>query len=85
MESQNQITKIQHYLPQFYLKGFSKSKKGIYRHDTKLPDKDSILVSIKKECSEQFLYEKKTATGELLEPNKLEKCSLSLNLIFLIP
>ena len=73
MENQKQLTKTQHYLPQFYLKGFSKSEKGIYRHDIKHPDKDSVLVSIKKECSEQFLYEKKTTTGELLEPNKLEK------------
>ena len=49
MENQKQLTKTQHYLPQFYLKGFSKSEKGIYRHDIKHPDKEYVLVSIKKE------------------------------------
>ena len=73
MENQEQITKIQHFLPQFYLREFSESEKGIYRHDIEFPNKETVWTSIKKECSEPFLYEKKTETGELLEPNKLEK------------
>ncbi len=72
MENQ-QITKNQHFIPQFYFREFSASEKGIYRHNVQLPNESSIWVSINDECAEKYLYEMLTDDGELLEPNKLEK------------
>lgn len=82
MGNQQQITKNQHYIPQFYFREFSASIKGIYRHDINTPDKESIFVSIDKECSKKYLYEMVDTDGNLLEPNKLENCFAQFEIDF---
>ena len=73
MKKQQQITKNQHYIPQFYFREFSSSKKGIYRYDSQMPSNPPAFVSIRDECAEKYLYEMINGDGKLLEPNKLEK------------
>lgn len=72
MGNQQQITKNQHYIPQFYFREFSASDKGIYRHSIQMPNEKPVFVSIRDECAEKYLYEKLSEDGKLLEPNKLE-------------
>lgn len=72
MEKKQQITKNQHYIPQFYFREFSDSGKGIYRLNVQMPNSNTILVPIRNECSEIYLYEMVNQDGDLLEPNKLE-------------
>ena len=72
MGNQQQITKNQHYIPQFYFREFSASAKGIYRHNIQTPNEKPVFVSIRDECAKKYLYEMLSEDGKLLEPNKLE-------------
>lgn len=65
-----QLTKEQHYVPQFYLKGFSEDGIHIYQYDIK---KDKVHKTlIKNTCKESYLYEYKNELGKVISNNEIE-------------
>ncbi len=75
------VTKNQHYVPQVYLRGFSKD----YEPGIKVPEKgrvygydlinrfQSLDVPIESVCRETYLYEIKNDDGFIISPNYIEK------------
>ena len=64
------LTKEQHYVPQFYLKGFSEDGIHIYQYDIK---KDKVHKTlIKNTCKESYLYEYKNESGKIISNNEIE-------------
>ena len=72
MGNNKDITKRQHYVPQVYLRSFSKDKKHIWSC-TIDPLKKGKCVPIESVCSEKYLYEVKDEAGNLIAPNWIEK------------
>lgn len=71
MPNGDKDTEKEHYIPQFYLKGFSKDRKTIWQFDTNNPLHDPQKVPVKSICYEENMYEFKGELGETY-PNCLE-------------
>ena len=79
----NNITKKQHYIPQVYLRGFSREYKPLKKVDDKrytvfsydlLADKQiEYAIPIKSICYEEFIYELRDRNGDFINVNYLEK------------
>lgn len=71
MSEKTNPTVKQHYISQFYLRGFSDDEIYIYRYD--IQDKKNVKqVPINSICYEKNLYEFKNTDGEYIERNIVE-------------
>ncbi len=77
----NRITKIQHYVPRIYLRGFSTNKKQIWSY-TIDPLDNGTYVSIRSVCQEDYLYEVRDDAGNILTPNWIERIFTDLEGMF---
>ena len=69
---EKQITKIQHYVPRTYLRGFSPDPKRIWSYSLD-PMDCGKLVPIESVCRVNFLYEVRDDNDNLIAPNWIEK------------
>ena len=67
--SKPQPTKHQHYIPQVYLKGFSKDSSTIYEYNFKKGEALDKPVSIESVCRENYLYEVRENNGVIININ----------------
>lgn len=65
------LTKIQHYVPQVYLRGFSEDDTRVWSYSLESMDSGK-LVPIKSVCRKKDLYEISKDNGEIVAPNWLE-------------
>lgn len=74
-------TKKQHYVPQVYLRGFSsdKSKINAYWIDNNIDERYIPIDSI---CRENYLYELRNDSNDLIATNHIEKCLSALEGMF---
>ena len=77
------ITKRQHYVPQVYLRNFSKDKKRIWSYVVDKSEKGKY-VPIESVCRENYLYEVKDNKGSFLSPNWIEKIFSALEGMFAV-
>ena len=70
--SKPQPTKHQHYIPQVYLKGFSKDSSTIYEYNFKKGEALDKPVSIESVCRENYLYEVRENNGVIININYIE-------------
>ena len=70
---ENNPTKKEHYIPQFYLKQFSPDGKRIYQYDVISQKQTSDPVPTKSICYEKNLYELKDDSGNIKYSNTIEK------------
>ncbi len=89
MPSGNNITKSQHYIPQVYLRGFSReykenknNKYTIYYYDLNKGVQSPDSIPIKSLCFESFLYELTNDCNEIILPNYLENFFCTLERMF---
>ena len=75
----NKPTKNQHYVPQVYLKGFSRDEIHVYRNEM-IEDRivSSKSVPIESIFREKYLYEIKDSKGSFIAINHVEKCLSAL-------
>ena len=66
---EKQPTKKQHYVAQTYLKGFSQDSVTVYEYNIRKRIAIGKPVSIESICREQFLYEVRGRTGEIININ----------------
>ena len=69
---EKQPTKKQHYVPQIYLKGFSRDSATIYEYNFAKREAIKKPVCIESVCREQFLYEIRDQSGEIINTNFIE-------------
>ena len=74
-------TKKQHYVPQVYLRGFSsdESKINAYWIDNNI---DERYIPIESICRENYLYELRNDSNDLIATNHIEKCLSALEGMF---
>lgn len=75
----NKPTKNQHYVPQVYLKGFSRDEVHVYRNELN-GDRivSSKFVPIESIFREKYLYEIKDSNNSFVALNHVEKCLSAL-------
>lgn len=74
---ENQITKVQHFVPKAYLRSFSSDQKRIWSYSSDQVDKGT-LVPIDSICQEKFLYEIRDENGNLSATNWIEHVLVNL-------
>ena len=67
----NKPTKKEHYIPQFYLKGFSPNNKQVFQYDI-LNRKSYPMIDTKRICYQKNLYELKDSNDSIVETNIIE-------------
>ena len=77
MANGSKPTKIEHFVPQMYLRGFSEitgaNKALIWQFNLQTMQQTSVQVDVRKVCSEKHLYEIKGNDGSFIAQNTIEK------------
>lgn len=72
MPENEQMTHVEHFVSQTYLRQFSENKKSLYRYDVNHLDKPPKTRSINRICREIDLYELFDQQGAYIAPNLIE-------------
>jgi len=81
MPNENKPTTDEHYISQFYLKGFSPDKNRVYQYDIQ-NWKKYPLISTRKICFKKNLYEFTNESGDIVACNTIEKALSKYESVF---
>ena len=76
------LTHNQHYIPQVYLRGFSKDDNSVFFFDLASCKSSNKAVPVKTICVKRDLYEAKDEQGDYLFANHIEKALCNLEGMF---
>lgn len=75
-------TTDEHFVPQVYLRGFSKDDKNIFFYDLVNKKNSDLAVPISSVCFVKHLYETRNEKGEFINRNFVENCFSKLEGLF---